>query len=187
MKNINTINQWLSLGRKLTENCLARQDKIRDLEPSFTTDKDERKVLKKEISNLNIEISKTAADMAKLEGSDFGITKITPNPTKLERIIFTIMAMARLSPVHIKRDLEEVGDIANNAAGDDLKYALIARNYFREDSMFREHFSLQHWPTLDESNVRLTEKSLNKILGQKPDDSEILTASKPLKSSWRIS
>ncbi len=184
---INKQNEWLELGQKLTENCITRQDKIRDLSHEFTSNEKERKEINKDISKLNREISKLAHDMEKLESKGFGIIAIIETPTQLQRITLTLMVIARLSSTLIKRELEEVGDIANSVAGTDLKNALTVRNFFREDSKLCRNFSLQHCPTLDESAVRLTEKALNLILGQESDISEILTSSKLLKSTWRMS
>jgi hypothetical protein len=177
-------NEWLELAKKLATACLERQDKLRDLAPGSRLDDDERKQTLKAICKLNRDIGKLADDMAALESGDFGVTAILDSPTRFQRITVSLMTVARLVG-DVGRELREVENLVDTVSGMDMEDALSVRNLFRDDSPLRSHIHIAYSQTLDESDVRLRESSLNRILGNSPDKSEWMTEAAALSRKWR--
>jgi len=176
--------RWLELAKDLTTACLTRQDKLRDLAPDSRLDDSERKQTLKAICKLNRDIGKTVEDMTALESDDFGVAAIVNDPTQLERITVALMAVARLVG-DVGRELSRVENLVDVVGGMDMEDTLALRSLFRDDSRLRQHIHIHYAETLDESEVRLKESSLNRILGDKPDTSERMTEVAALSSKWR--
>lgn len=177
--------KWLELAKKLTTACLSRQSKLNDLLPDYNITANEKKETLKAICALNRDIGKLADEMASLEAGNFGVVVIIEKPTLLMRITVTLMTIARLIP-HVNHELGQVEDVVRLVVGSDPEDALAVRNLFRSDSPLRSHFHMAYVATLDESDVRLKESSLNRILANKPGDgSEDWTEAVALKTKWR--
>jgi hypothetical protein len=180
----NKRTRWLELAKHLTTACLTRQEKLRDLAPNSRLDDDERKQTLKAICKLNRGIGKTADEIAALESGNYGVNTILDAPTQLERVTVALMVVSRLVG-DVGRELRGIESLVDTVGGMDMEDALAVRSLFRGDSQLRPHIHIHYAETLDESDVRLKESSLNRVLGNQPDESERMTEVTALSSKWR--
>jgi len=178
--------RWLELAKRITDRCMNRRDKLSDLCPPPSVTDAERKETLKAVCALNREIAKLADQMAEVEDhASVGTGAILQSaPDSLVRVVVSLLTAARLC-AEVNRELRQVQDVVELASGHDTEDAVAVRNLFRNDGLLRPHVSMAYGATLDESEVRLKEASLNRILNQPRDESERLTDGAAFAGKWR--
>ena len=177
--------KWLELAKKVTTTCLARLDWLNDLRPERRLDDAERREALKTVCTHNREIGKMTEEMDALESRTLGIVTVISNPTPITGLVVTLLTMARLNAA-ANSELNLVEEVVALAGAGDAEDALAARNLFRSDSALRPHLHISYRSSLDESEVRLKESSLNRILGNSPGDgSEEMTRAYAITKTWK--
>jgi hypothetical protein len=189
MKKSDSIQtEWARLAKQITDHLLDRREILeQDLYPGRRFGADDRNAAIKNICQLNRKISRLADAMAKLESqnTDIGVRALLKSePSDLMRLVVVVLATARFDLV-AKREISGVDDILAVVGAQDAEDCLAVRALFREDSPLRPHLVISFSNTLDESDVRLKEQSINTILHQKKDASEKITEAVSITGRWK--
>lgn len=169
--------RWATLAKRITERLLLRHEKHEDLCQSHATPTpDDKRQALKQICALNREISRLADDLGTVE-AEAGLGTLAlfgQDHGNLLRIVVALLATARFDR-SVGRDARCVEDVLSLVGARDPEDCLAVRALFRDDSMLKRHINLSSGVSLDDCGVKIKESSLNRLLGQNPDDSECMT------------
>jgi len=182
-----THGRWAGLAKRIAELCIARRERLEELCPnhcSFTAD--EKRDTLKAVCGLNKEIAQAADEMGNLESeSSMGVSALLgQDPGPLVRTVLAVLTVARFAPA-VSREARVIQDAVSLCGARDVDDSLAVRGLFRQDGLLYDHVAVSFHVTLDESGVRLKESSLNRLLGQAPDDTEMATEAVAMTSRWK--